>query len=95
MSPRYRTVNTWTRRNGDQVEPPTEVEMPEGQAARLVRAKCLVRVSGQAEFARVVPEAETATLDQSPRVKVLGGGWYEVRGEKIQGRKAAEEAAER
>lgn len=37
--------------------------------------------------------AETQVAAGPAEIKELGGGWYEVNGQKIQGREAAEEAA--
>lgn len=48
---------------------------------------------GPREPAQEPGPAETQVAAGPAEIKELGGGWFEVRGEKIQGREAAEEAA--
>ena len=77
-------AKTMIRINNRYYLPGEEAEVTDRIAARLLKA-------GMATESATAKPPENAMMPKAAP-KHLGGGWYEVRGEKVQGKEAAEAA---
>lgn len=88
---RIKALRTFTRLGG-RVRKGDEIETSEDHA-RYLTAQGLAERVGKATSTQATGPSSVTPAPEPAEVKSLGGGWYEVRGEKVQGREAALEAA--
>ncbi|MFW6012482.1 MAG: hypothetical protein ACOC92_02100 [bacterium] len=73
-----------------------EEDVLDERLARGLESYGIVEILGDAEGGETVETADaprTAENTDAPQIEHLGGGWYLVAGEKVQGREAAERKA--
>lgn len=83
--PLYRVVNRYRdRATGNRVEPGTLVTLSGEAGQRMVARGLVAPVDRQKQV-----ETATRAASETAAPKHIGGGWYEVNGEKVQGKEAA------
>ena len=82
-------------RYGDKVYLPGDAMPVEGDVARVLQNRGIIGAPVQAPRETAAVKPPEKAVKPKAEIKPLGGGWYEVRGQKVQGKDNAEEAAGR